>query len=307
MAGESPPEGWYDDPSGEPVLRYWDGASWTADTAQTPARERGEADDAVEAAKGADDQASSVPRRIVSVSRESDSKLALKVGGSISWLYGNVLCHDRSVDRDTVRYVIASPDRRPAAIFVDGGDADSIAILDALPVVDSPQAVEKALAELEARRQGRSKLPPIPRLPGRFDVDGSVVTIIMGDDRHDLVNNVDEMPTIRNDEETTDAGLAVELIMPGAKRATIVEVTPEHVEDTRRALAVVKAAGRAKTKGSGTVRWQYKVIRNMTANRLEESLNQLGGQGWELVALAGLDGVVSLTGNKLYAVLKRRR
>jgi len=53
--------------------------------------------------------------------------------------------------------------------------------------------------------------------------------------------------------------------------------------------------------------WEYRVVKNLTAARLEESLNSLGAEGWELVAMAGLDGVLSVTGNKLYAVMKRPR
>lgn len=46
----------------------------------------------------------------------------------------------------------------------------------------------------------------------------------------------------------------------------------------------------------------------MFAGSLEETLNTLGDQGWEVVSIAGLDGAFSsITGNKLYAVLKRER
>jgi hypothetical protein len=51
--------------------------------------------------------------------------------------------------------------------------------------------------------------------------------------------------------------------------------------------------------------WEYKVIRTGFSNRLEYLLNQLGAERWELVSIAGMDAVINLTGNKLYAVLKR--
>lgn len=53
------------------------------------------------------------------------------------------------------------------------------------------------------------------------------------------------------------------------------------------------------------ITWEYKIVRNMLANNLEDSLNILGRGGWEVVSLAGVDGAFTLTGNKLYAVLKR--
>ncbi|MBM4580945.1 DUF2510 domain-containing protein [Rhodococcus hoagii] len=30
------PAGWYSDPSGQPIQRYWNGAAWTNDTAPLP-------------------------------------------------------------------------------------------------------------------------------------------------------------------------------------------------------------------------------------------------------------------------------
>ncbi|MCB1254927.1 MAG: DUF2510 domain-containing protein, partial [Austwickia sp.] len=32
----SPPPGWYDDPAGSALLRYWDGSSWTDRLADRP-------------------------------------------------------------------------------------------------------------------------------------------------------------------------------------------------------------------------------------------------------------------------------
>jgi hypothetical protein len=52
-------------------------------------------------------------------------------------------------------------------------------------------------------------------------------------------------------------------------------------------------------------RWEYKIVKNMLADSLEASLNRLGAEGWEVVSLAGIDSAWTLTGNKLYAVMKR--
>lgn len=53
-------------------------------------------------------------------------------------------------------------------------------------------------------------------------------------------------------------------------------------------------------------RWQYLVVRKWFGQTLEDELNRLGEEGWELVAITGIDGAVtSLTGNKLFAVMKR--
>lgn len=53
------------------------------------------------------------------------------------------------------------------------------------------------------------------------------------------------------------------------------------------------------------IRWEYQIVRNMLADNLEATLNRLGHEGWEVVSITGIDGAFTLTGNKLYAVLKR--
>ena len=53
------------------------------------------------------------------------------------------------------------------------------------------------------------------------------------------------------------------------------------------------------------MRWEYQGVRRTFGDQLENDLNLLGDQGWELVSIAGLDRVVTLTGNKIIAVLKR--
>ncbi|MEM9466427.1 MAG: DUF2510 domain-containing protein [Actinomycetota bacterium] len=304
---DGPPEGWYADPSGEPILRFWDGERWTADTA--PLADASEPDDAApgEVEPIAEGPAPAVPKRVVQATWDTPKKLAFRHGGSTSFLSGDIACYDRTEEGGYLRYIVGSTDRFANAVFIDALDHESRAILDALPERDSPKAVDQALTALASQQARKTTVTPLERHVGSASAEGSIVTIHLGDDRHDLVVGADEMPSIRGDERTDD-GLVVELVMPGSKRAVIMEVAPDEVEASLRALALIRANARAASgPAAKQTRWQYKVIRNMTANKLEESLNQLGSQGWELVAIAGLDGVVSLTGNKLYAVLKRQR
>ncbi len=305
---EGPVEGWYDDPRGEPALRYWDGEAWTDDILPTPSKEPQPLETEDSSVDSSTEEEGGARRQVVRVTRDSDKKLALARGGLTSWLYGDVRRYDREVDGDTVRYVVDTSEAPPTVIFVSAADEASLSILDALQAKHDPDKVAAALHTLRESRRSHWKPEPTLHLPGRFEINGSVATIMLGDDRHDLVVGSDPLPAIRGQDRTDDGGLAVELTMPGTKRPIIIDVASDDAALSQRALAVIKASSAPEKGLSGSrERWEYKVIRNMTANRLEESLNTLGAHGWELVAMAGLDGVVSITGNKLYAVLKRRR
>ncbi len=52
-------------------------------------------------------------------------------------------------------------------------------------------------------------------------------------------------------------------------------------------------------------RWQYRLVSTTFGSSLERELNDLGSEGWELVAMAGLGGTATLTGNKFTAIMKR--
>ena len=52
--------------------------------------------------------------------------------------------------------------------------------------------------------------------------------------------------------------------------------------------------------------WEYKVISATFGGKLETELNTWGAIGWEVVSIAGMGGTVTVTGNKIFVVLKRR-
>ena len=52
--------------------------------------------------------------------------------------------------------------------------------------------------------------------------------------------------------------------------------------------------------------WEYKVISATFGGKLETELNAWGADGWEVVSIAGMGGTVTVTGNKIFVVLKRR-
>lgn len=58
---------------------------------------------------------------------------------------------------------------------------------------------------------------------------------------------------------------------------------------------------------NGSIRWQYRVISATFGSALEAELNKWGTAGWEVVSIAGMNGTLTLTGNKLTALLKRER
>ncbi|MEZ5380813.1 MAG: DUF4177 domain-containing protein [Microthrixaceae bacterium] len=52
--------------------------------------------------------------------------------------------------------------------------------------------------------------------------------------------------------------------------------------------------------------WEYKVISATFGGSLEAELNTWGREGWEVISIAGMGGTATLTGNKLFVVLKKR-
>jgi len=48
------------------------------------------------------------------------------------------------------------------------------------------------------------------------------------------------------------------------------------------------------------------VISATFGGKLETELNAWGADGWEVVSIAGMGGTVTVTGNKIFVVLKRR-
>lgn len=238
----------------------------------------------------------------VEVVRQSPTKLVVvKAGGSKMFVNGAARCLDRAIVDGRIRFVIESDSTRPQLIVVSEQDTPSVEVLDSLPRQSSPDVVRELVA---------SATPPEPLVPtaGGIVVDGSVLTVHAAEDRADFVIDSEQLPTVTDADLAADGG-DVHLMLPDRTRLHLL-VAAKHVDDTQKAIAVIRATSNGATEETvsslSTTRWQYKVVKNLTANKLEETLNGYGRAGWELVSMTGLDGVMTLTGNKLYAVLKRR-
>lgn len=53
------------------------------------------------------------------------------------------------------------------------------------------------------------------------------------------------------------------------------------------------------------LQWEYKIVSATFGNKLEAELNRYGLAGWEVVSIAGMNGTMTLTGNKFTALMKR--
>lgn len=62
----------------------------------------------------------------------------------------------------------------------------------------------------------------------------------------------------------------------------------------------------AHTSDSAQAYWEYKVISATFGAKIETELNAWGADGWEVISIAGMSGTVTVTGNKIFVVLKRR-
>lgn len=52
--------------------------------------------------------------------------------------------------------------------------------------------------------------------------------------------------------------------------------------------------------------WEYKIERATFSKDLEGRLNTWGARGWEVIAMTGISGAVTLTGNKIFVIMKRQ-
>lgn len=60
------------------------------------------------------------------------------------------------------------------------------------------------------------------------------------------------------------------------------------------------------TRPAGVEPWEYKIISATFGSSLESTLNSYGNAGWEVVSISAASGTWTVTGNKLFALLKRR-
>jgi hypothetical protein len=57
----------------------------------------------------------------------------------------------------------------------------------------------------------------------------------------------------------------------------------------------------------GGTQWRYRVISATFGADLERTLNRYGAAGWEVVSISAASGFMTLTGNKIFALVKRPR
>lgn len=53
------------------------------------------------------------------------------------------------------------------------------------------------------------------------------------------------------------------------------------------------------------LQWEYKIVSATFGDKLEAELNRYGLAGWEVVSITGMNGTVTLTGNRFTALMKR--
>ncbi len=239
------------------------------------------------------------PERLVFALHTDGKKLTADFGSSGSRYYylPQYLLH---LERQgTYHVVVLSDDEGGASLlFLDATDGPGLAILERLPRRDDPATVTNLLRRLEQQ----DAVVALEDKPGQMSYDGRIVTVII-DSVVDFHRDDDpRRPEVFSIDPQPDGGLVV--VISSGKDRTRVRVAPEHALATRRAALFLRPDHHAPA-AANVKRWEYRVVKNMLASSLDAELNRLGGDGWEVVAITGLDGVLTLTGNKLVAVLKR--
>lgn len=78
-----------------------------------------------------------------------------------------------------------------------------------------------------------------------------------------------------------------------------------HFEDL--ATRHLRAADRADDLrlAPGSTQWQYRIVSATFGGDLEQVLNRYGMAGWEVLSVSAANGTLTITGNKIFALLKR--
>jgi hypothetical protein len=241
---------------------------------------------------------------------QQGAKLTLKSGGLSQFRSGTQYLLHVEPEYGAIRYVLDSDEDGALALLVDPNDAASRALLQSLTRRENPGALERVLA---ARRASRGPLVEAPTevVPGNLFCDGRIFTMVAGNQTSHFLLGRDRTPHVSSFESTDTGGIVVVLQTTPTEWYRI-HVDAHDVFEATKALAYVRPAAQPATNAVGeqpkaTQSWEYKIVKNMLASSLEEALNSLGASGWEVVSITGMDGVMSWTGNKLYAVLKRPR
>ena len=60
-----------------------------------------------------------------------------------------------------------------------------------------------------------------------------------------------------------------------------------------------------KQRPQGVPQWEQKIMKATFGDTLEADLNRVGQYGWEVVSMSATTGTWTVTGNKIFALLKR--
>lgn len=244
------------------------------------------------------------PVSLATVERQG-SKLVVKGQGLTRFVHLPVECVHLSDDGETVTVVLAGEHAASVVIRLSPIDAASRAVIDQLPRGHAPDVVQRALdrggAGAVSHPVGAANRPVEA---GSLEFDGHVVAISIGDEHHCYLPNSADGPRLSGRSVAEGFAFVLEMEFSDRTRRRIGVVESDR-RSAERALLFLR--GGVSSTGSSTITWEYRVVKNMLATSFEEQLNTLGQQGWEVVAITGLDGVMTFTGNKLVAVLKRPR
>lgn len=72
--------------------------------------------------------------------------------------------------------------------------------------------------------------------------------------------------------------------------------TSEHIAESQKAATTIPDGGHP---------WEYKIVSATFGDKLERLLNKMGAAGWEVVSISAANGTMTLTGNKIFALMKR--
>jgi hypothetical protein len=222
--------------------------------------------------------------------------VATSESSSVSYLTGPF----EVVFRDS-RGIVLNASRGPVLISVSDADADSQRILGSIPYRFDAKVASRVIGVVAGETEGLGSAS-LEKL--EVKVEGLVFSISIGPKpKHYLIGR-DLLPRV----------LSVhELLPPPAKRIVTIEfpsgdqavgTVEAHERDDfhRVATYMERTDGKPLSQAAG---FEYRIVKNMLASNLEEQLNVLGKDRWEVVSLASADGVWTWTGNKLFAVLKR--
>lgn len=235
--------------------------------------------------------------------RQEKEKLILD-GGGLRYIHLPAHCIFRSEDAGVVTAVIANQMGNVVALL-SALDQDSLTVLGRIPFRPDPVAADKALNTQTSAPSFAGARPPaaIPEIAGHLSFDGHVLEIVIGDDTLFFRPDDPARPLLAASKPHPEGGLVVDLEVATHGRVRVRVSGAEECRQSQRAVLFLRTQQATATRKR--TRWEYRVVRNMMASSLESSLNELGRDGWEVVSITGMDGAFTLTGNKLFAVVKR--